>query len=71
MWFRLSWLEVSLLFSLSQALFWRGVLRGLVCGGVQEAGAFLAVKGGGGARRDVWVREKEGVGRGRSTRVKW
>lgn len=46
MWFCLSWLEVSLLFSLSQALFWRGVLRGLVCGGVQEAGAFLAVKGG-------------------------
>lgn len=34
MWFHLPWLEVSLLFLLSQVLFWGGVLGGLVHGGV-------------------------------------
>lgn len=58
--FHLPWLEVSLLFSFSQALFWAGVLRGLVCGVVQEADDFPAVEGGG-ARRDVCVGEGGGV----------
>jgi len=64
MWFYLPQLEVSLLLSLSWALFWRGLIGGLVRGVVLEAGAFPAVEGGGGdARRDVgWG--KEGVGRG-------
>lgn len=53
-WFHLPWLEVSLLSLLSRALFWRGVLGGLVRGGVQEAGPLLAVEGGG-RRRVGWA----------------
>lgn len=58
MWFHLPWLEVPLLFLLSWPLFWSGVLGGLVCDGVQEGGAFLAVEGGTGEMRGL------GVGRG-------